>query len=537
MNQKVKDAIVAGKTFLGIELGSTRIKAVLINEDYTQAAGGSYGWENRLENGIWTYHLDEVWEGLRGSFQDLRGDVDKRYGIPLVRVGAIGISAMMHGYLAFDDEGGLLVPFRTWRNTCTEEAARVLSEQFHFNIPQRWSIAHLYQAILNGEGHVKDIAFFTTLAGYVHWKLTGEKVLGIGDASGMFPVDSGTKTYDAGMMRQFDALVRKAGLGLRLSGMLPKVLCAGESAGVLSAEGARLLDPGGSFPQGGIQAGIPLCPPEGDAGTGMAATNSVAARTGNVSAGTSIFAMAVLEKPLSGVYPEIDMVTTPCGKPVAMVHCNNCTSDLDAWLKLFNELLQSFGVYVEKTSLYDVLYRKALEGAAGGGGLLSYNYYGGEPVTALEEGRPLFVRKPDSDFTLANFMRVVLYSTMATLKIGMDILTEKEGIRLDRLLGHGGLFKTRGVGQRLLAAALDAPVAVMDSAGEGGAWGIALLAAYMDRKGAGETLEAFLSQRVFTGSLGETLRPDAEDRQGFTEYMERYKAGLAIERAAADFLS
>ncbi|MDR3161779.1 MAG: FGGY-family carbohydrate kinase [Spirochaetaceae bacterium] len=528
---QIKDAINAGKTFLGIELGSSRIKAVLIGEDFSPLASGSYDWENRLEQGIWTYHLEDVWTGLQESFARLSAEVRSRYGLPLTRLGSAGISAMMHGYLAFDAQGALLAPFRTWRNTTTEEAAGILSDRFHFNIPQRWSIAHLYQAMLNKEGHVRDIAFLTTLAGYVHWKLTGEKVLGIGDASGMFPIDSGTKTYHQGMMDRFDALVRDAGLDLKLRSLLPAVLSAGEQAGVLSAQGARLLDPAGNIP-----AGIPLCPPEGDAGTGMVATNSVAERTGNVSAGTSIFAMAVLEKPLSGVYPEIDMVTTPSGKPVAMVHCNNCTSDLDAWFRLFNEVLQGFGVRAAKPALYDALYGKALEGEADGGGLLSYNYYGGEPITASEQGRPLLVRRPDSSLTLANFVRVLLYAAMGTLKIGMDILTEKEGIRLDRLLGHGGLFKTPQVGQRLMASALNVPVAVMAGAGEGGPWGMALLAAYGIRRASAETLEDFLGRRVFVRADGTTAEPDAKDRQGFAAFMERYKAGLPIERAAAEYL-
>lgn len=527
----VKDMINAGGTFLGIELGSTRIKAVLIGEDFAPLASGAYDWENRLENGIWTYHTDEVWAGIQGSFQNLSAELTGRYGISLTGVGAIGISAMMHGYLPFDKNGGQLVPFRTWRNTMTEKASQILSEQFHFNIPQRWSIAHLYQAILNGEDHVKDICFLSTLAAYVHWKLTGEKVAGIGDASGIFPIDPETKNYQPRMMEQFDLLMRGEGLNLRIGDILPRVLTAGTAAGVLSAEGAKLLDPAGNLP-----AGIPLCPPEGDAGTGMTATNSVAERTGNISAGTSVFAMIVLEKALAGVYPEIDMVTTPAGKPAAMVHCNNCTSDLDAWLRLFHETLRAFGVKVEKSALYDTLYRKALEGAADCGGLLSYNYYGGEPVTALEQGRPLFVRTPDSGLTLANFMRVTLYSTMATLKIGMDILTEKEHIRLERLLGHGGLFKTRGVGQRFMAAALNVPVAVMESAGEGGAWGIALLAAYLSQKGKNETLEAFLADKVFVHAGGETVQPDARDRRGFGEFMVRYRAGLPIERAAVEHL-
>jgi sugar (pentulose or hexulose) kinase len=526
-----KQMIIEGKTFLGIELGSTRIKAVLIGEQFTPLVSGSYDWENRLEHGLWTYHLDEVWNGIQGSFQALSAELDRRFGVPLTTPGAIGISGMMHGYLAFDKNGRQLVPFRTWRNTTTEEAANRLRETFHFNIPHRWSAAHLYQAMLNREDHVRDLAFLTTLSGYVHWKLTGEKVLGIGDASGMFPIDSQTKTYHKRMLEQFDALTQEQGLSLSLEALLPRVLVAGEKAGVLSAEGARLLDPTGR-----LNVGILLCPPEGDAGTGMVATNSVAERTGNVSAGTSIFAMAVLEKELSGVYPEIDMVTTPSGKPVAMVHCNNCTTDLDGWLRLFNETLQSFGVQIEKPALYDALYRKALEGDADCGGLLSYNYYGGEPITALEQGRPLFVRTPDSSLNLANFMRAILYSTMATLKIGMDILTEKEQIRLDRLLGHGGLFKTKGVGQGLMASALNVPVAVMESAGEGGAWGIALLAAYARQKGASETLEDFLDAHVFVHADGEAVKPEAKDQQGFATFMKRYQAGLAIERAAVENL-
>ncbi|MDR1617963.1 MAG: FGGY-family carbohydrate kinase [Treponema sp.] len=527
----VKDAIAAGKTFLGIELGSTRIKAVLIGEDFSSLASGGYDWENRLEEGMWTYHLDDVWKGIQGSFQNLSAEIDRRYGISLARPGAVGISAMMHGYLAFDAKGSLLAPFRTWRNTTTEAAAQILSENFRFNIPLRWSAAHLFQAILNREDHVKDIGFLTTLAGYVHWKLTGEKVIGIGDASGMFPVDSKTKTWHRRMLEQFDTLVREAGQPVTLEGLLPKVLTAGEKAGVLSAEGAKLLDPAGK-----LEAGIPLCPPEGDAGTGMVATNSVAERTGNVSAGTSIFAMVVLEKELSGVYPEIDIVTTPSGKPVAMVHCNNCTSDLDAWMRLFDETLQTFGFRVEKPALYSALYRKAMEGASDGGGLLSYNYYGGEPITALEQGRPLFVRMPDSSLSLGNFMRVILYSTMGTLKIGMDILTEKEHIRLDRLMGHGGFFKTKYVGQGFMASALNVPVAVMESAGEGGAWGIALLAAYGSLKGENETLEGFLRNRVFARSGGSAMEPYAVDRQGFANFMKHYQAGIAIERAAVEHL-
>jgi sugar (pentulose or hexulose) kinase len=437
---------------------------------------------------------------------------------------------MMHGHLVFDKAGNQLVPFRTWRNTITEQAAAALTEQFAFNIPQRWNIAHLYQAMLNKEPHVKDIAFLTTLAGYVHWKLTGRKALGVGDASGMFPIDSTINDYNRRMLQQFDGI--SAGSGWKLEDILPKVLNAGEDAGALTEEGAKLLDPAGH-----LKAGIPLCPPEGDAGTGMVATNSVAERTGNISAGTSVFAMIVLEKALSKVYTEIDMITTPSGKPVAMVHCNNCTSDLDAWVKLFGELTELLGAKAEKPALYDALYYKALEGDADCGGLVPYNYYAGEPITGLDQGRPLFVRSPDSRFTLANFMRALLFSTMGTLKIGMDILTEKEKVRLDQLLGHGGLFKTKGAGQKLMAAALNVPVSVMESAGEGGAWGIALLAAYRKHKNEGETLEAFLTQRVFANNAGERADPDPKDVQGFAVFMSRYTAGLAVERAAVEHLS
>jgi sugar (pentulose or hexulose) kinase len=518
-----------GKTFLGIELGSTRIKAVLINENFDPAAAGSHDWENKLLDGVWTYSLDDVWAGLQSCFRALARDVEARYKKPLsgLRIGAIGISAMMHGYLVFDKEGKQLVPFRTWRNTMTEKAAAELTETFGFNIPQRWSIAHLYHAVLNKEPHVKDVAFLTTLAGYVHWKLTGRKALGIGDASGVFPIDGTVNNYHSRMIGQFEKL---AGPLLKLEEILPEVLNAGDDAGTLTEEGARLLDPSGD-----LKAGIPLCPPEGDAGTGMVATNSVAERTGNVSAGTSVFAMAVLEKELSGVYTEIDMVTTPGGKPVAMVHCNSCTSDLDAWVNLFKEAAELFSPKVEKKDLYDLLYYRALEGDADGGGLLSYNYYSGEPITGLEQGRPLFTRAPDSRLTLANFMRTLLYSTMATLKKGMDILLKQERIRLDRLLGHGGLFKTEGVGQRFMAAALGVPVGVTASAGEGGAWGIALLAAYMPEK-KGMTLEAFLAQKVFTRNPGTWTSPGTQDVQGFETFMKRYTEGLAIEKAAVEHL-
>jgi len=521
----IKQVIIENKTSLGIELGSTRIKAVLIDDTYAPIASGSHDWENKLENDIWTYHLDDVWVGLQDCFKNLALDVKNRYGLTLSSVGSIGISAMMHGYLVFDKNGNQLVPFRTWRNTMTEKASALLTEKFKFNIPQRWSIAHLYQAILNKEPHLKNIDFMTTLAGYVHWKLTGKKTLGIGDASGMFPVDNGN--YNQPMLKKFDDLIAHDKYGWKIADILPAVLNAGENAGVITAEGAKLLDASGN-----LQAGIPLCPPEGDAGTGMVATNSVAERTGNVSAGTSIFAMIVMEKELSKVYPEIDIVTTPAGKPVAMVHCNNCTSDIDAWVKLFRELLEVNGAKIDKPALYDALYYKALEADEDCGGLLSFNYYSGETITEIEEGRPLFTRLPDSNFTLANFMRTLLFSSMATLKYGIDILTEKEKARIDSLLGHGGLFKTKGVGQRFMAAVFNAPVGVMESAGEGGAWGIALLAAFM-REGE-KTLEKFLTEKVFTRKTGARIDPDPKDVESFKKFMKQYTAGLKIEKTAVE---
>ncbi|MDR0496857.1 MAG: FGGY-family carbohydrate kinase [Treponema sp.] len=526
-----KKAIIEGKTALGIELGSTRIKAVLIDENYELIASGGHDWENKLENGVWTYALDDVWAGVQNSFRNLADDVQKRYGLTLSTIGAVGISAMMHGYLVFNKEDKLLVPFRTWRNTMTEKAAVALTEKLQFNIPQRWSIAHLYQAILNKEDHVKDIAFLTSLAGYVHWKLTGQKVIGIDDGSGLFPVDSTVNNYHVKMLGQFEELVKPLGFSWNISGILPKALCAGENAGTLTAEGAKLLDLSGN-----LQAGIPFCPPEGDAGTGMVATNAVAERTGNVSAGTSIFAMIVLEKALSKVYPEVDMVTTPAGKPVAMVHCNNCTTDLDAWAKLFRELADLTGAKIDKAALYDALYFKALEGDEDCGNLLSYNFYSGEHNIGIEQGRPLFVRLPDRNFTLANFMRTLLFSTMGTLKLGMEILTEKEHVHVDSLLGHGGLFKTKGVGQRLMAGALNTPVSVMESAGEGGAWGIAILAAYLLHGKESGPLEQFLGGKVFAGKSSTRLEPDAKDVSSFRKFMERFVAGLKVERAAVENL-
>ena len=513
---------------LGIELGSTRIKAVLLDENHRPAASGSYAWENELVDGVWTYSLDAVEKGLQACVADLLRDAREKLGAPLTTVGAMGISAMMHGYLAFDAEGKQLCEFRTWRNTMTGKAASKLTACFGFNVPQRWSIAHLYQALLNGEAHVGKLDFFTTLAGYVHWRLTGEKVIGIGDASGMFPIDSEALDYDGEMLAKFDALPEAAALPRKLRALLPRVLTAGKPAGRLTAEGARWLDPSGT-----LQPGILLAPPEGDAGTGMAATNAVAVETGNVSAGTSDFAMVVVDK-LPGVHREIDMVTTPAGKPVAMVHCNNCTSDLNAWVKLFGEFAEAMGIRADASQLFGTLYRKALEADADLGGLLAYNYFSGEHITGFEEGRPLFVRTPDSRFTLANFMRTHLYAALSSLKIGMHILLDDEGVQVDQILGHGGLFKTKGVGQKIMAAAMNVPVAVMESAGEGGAWGIALLAGYLADRAEGDTLERYLSESIFAGMMGETLRPEPADVDSFNDYIQRYRAGLPIERAAVE---
>ena len=530
MESNHKSMINSKRTTLGIEIGSTRIKAVLIGEDHAPIASGGHTWENKLEEGIWTYSLEDVWAGLQNCYQDLSENVMRQYDVKLTSVGALGISGMMHGYLVFDQNDQQLVPFRTWRNTITGQAAEILSKEFNFNIPQRWSVAHLYQAILGGEEHVKDIAFMTTLAGYVHWQLTGEKVLGVGEASGMFPIDSNLNAYNPEMLRQFNRLCAEKDYSWKLENIMPKVLTAGDNAGYLSANGAKLLDPTGT-----LQPGIPMCPPEGDAGTGMVATNSVAPRTGNVSAGTSIFAMVVLEKELSKVYPELDVVTTPTGKPVAMVHCNNCSSEIDGWVRVFTELLENMGHKPSKDELYSVLYNKALSADPDGGNLLAYNYLSGEHITGFEEGRPLFVRKQNSNFTLGNFMRALLFSAMGTLRIGMDILTRNEQVRLDKLLGHGGIFKTKGVAQQLMAGALNVPVAVMASAGEGGAWGIALLAAYMKNKAKDETFEAYLDQKVFAQESLSFIEPKAEDIEGFNLFLQRYKDGLDIEKAAIEY--
>lgn len=532
----IQKEIEGGKTVLGIEFGSTRIKAVLIGGDHTPLASGSHEWENRYEDGLWTYSLDAVWTGLQESYRNLCNEVLEKYDIPLRTIGAIGFSGMMHGYMAFDEDGNLLVPFRTWRNTNAGQATKELTELFQFNIPHRWSIAHLHQAILNKEDHIGNISYLTTLAGYVHWMLTGEKVMGVGEASGMFPIDSKTNDYDQGKIELFNGRLASENISWQLQDILPKVLVAGEPAGVLTAEGAKLLDPTGQ-----LQAGIPLCPPEGDAGTGMVATNSVAERTGNVSAGTSVFAMIVLEKALSKLYPEIDMVTTPSGKPVAMVHTNTCTSDLNAWVGLFREFTIALGVKIDQSKLFETLFKQALSGDKDGGGLLAYNYFAGEPITHFEEGRPLFVRTPESRFTLANFMRVHLFSAVGTLKIGMDILFEQEQVQIDQVLGHGGFFKTEGVGQTIMATAMNVPVSVMETAGEGGPWGMALLAAYMahkmGHKEQNESLEAYLNDKVFAGESSLTISPVQKDVEGFATFMERYKKGLVIERAAVEALS
>lgn len=522
-----KQTIAAGRAVLGIEFGSTRIKAVLIDESHAPIASGAHDWENRLEDGVWTYSLEDIWSGLQDCYRKMTEDVKTRYGVSVTKLAAIGFSGMMHGYMAFDEAGELLVPFRTWRNTITGEAAAELSGVLNFNIPQRWSIAHLYQAVLNDEPHVGSVRFFTTLAGYIHWKLTGEKVIGVGEASGMFPIDSAARDFDAKMLKTFEALPKVQKYPWKLSDILPKVLVAGDHAGALTAEGAKLLDPSGM-----LEAGIPMAPPEGDAGTGMVATNSVAVRTGNVSAGTSVFAMVVLEEALKKVHEELDMVTTPMGDAVAMVHCNNCTSDLNAWVGLFKDFADTFGLAVDMDNLYGTLYNKALQGDKDCGGLVAFNCFSGEPVIGLNEGRPMFVRKPDAKLTLANFMRTHLYASLATLKIGCDILFKEEKVKVDTLYGHGGLFKTKGVGQSILAAAMDAPVAVMETAGEGGPWGMAVLAAYMVNRKDGEALDTYLNNRVFAGQQGSVMQPDAADVKGFDEYIESYRAAIAAEQAA-----
>ncbi len=528
---RAQQSISSGQTFLGIELGSTRIKAVLTDQNHQPIASGSHTWENSFRDGYWTYSLEEIQDGIRKCYASLQQSVEEQYALPLRTFGAIGVSAMMHGYLAFNEDNQLLAPFRTWRNTVTGEAAEALTGMFHFSIPQRWSIAHLYQAILNEEEHVKEISYLTTLAGYIHWLLTGEKVIGIGDASGMFPVDPQTKQYDEKMLRIFDEKISNKEYSWSLARILPKVLLAGSPAGFLTDYGAGLLDPIGT-----LQAGIPFCPPEGDAGTGMTATDSVAPNTGNVSAGTSIFAMIVLKEPLSEVYPEIDVVTTPSGEPVAMVHCNNCLGDFDAWVSLMGQAAKLMGADFKTPELYDKLYEAALAGDTDCGGLLAYNYISGEHVTGFSEGRPLFVRRPDSRFSLENVMRTHLYASLGTISIGMETLLQKENVQIQKISGHGGFFKSSYAGQRMMSCALRSPVCVMKTAGEGGPWGMAILAAYMIQKNSGETLEEYLSGRVFANAEMITVNPDSNDMNGFRIFMKSYRAGLAIERRATELI-
>src|SRR4051812_35689383 len=521
--------ITSGRTAVGIELGSTRIKAVLIGPDHAPLAVGSHDWENQFVDRRWTYSLDAVWSGGRESFAALAEDVRRRHGAELAGGGALGVSAMMHGYLGFDADGEVLTPFRTWRNTNTGRAAERLSAEFGCNIPHRWSVAHLYQAVLDREEHVGRLDHLTTLAGYVHWQLTGQKVLGIGDASGMVPIDGDTGGYDTTMLARFDELAAEAGVELTLADLLPAIAVAGQQAGTLTEAGAALLDPTGR-----LRPGIPLCPPEGDAGTGMVATNSVAPRTGNVSAGTSIFAMVVLERELDRVHRELDLVTTPAGDPVAMVHCNNGASELNAWVGLFAEFARALGADVESSTVFQTLFAAALGGESDGGGMLAYNYLSGEPITDFEEGRPLFLRSPGSRFDLGTFMRTHLFASLATLRIGMDVLQKAEGARLDRMFAHGGLFKTEGVAQRFLAAAIDTPVSVGDVAAEGGAWGIAVLAAFATGRSPDQSLADYLDSAVFADAGLQTAQPDPADVAGFDAFLERYVAGLPVERAAVE---
>lgn len=529
----VRDAIVNGQTVIGIELGSTRIKTVLTGPDNMPVASGSHDWENSYIDNIWTYNLNSIWTGIQKSYKNMTEDVKSQYSVPILKVKAIGISGMMHGYMVFDKDGKLLTPFRTWRNNITSKASEILTKQFNYPIPQRWGIAHLYQSILNKEEHISKIDYMTTLSGYIHWQLTGQKVLGINDASGIFPIDLEIKKYNSRMIKQFDELIRLhcQNTPFSLKDILPTVLTAGTQAGRLTIEGSKLLDVTGQ-----LHPGIPLCPPEGDAGTGMIATNSISLRTGNVSAGTSVFTMVVLEKELSKTYPEIDLVTTPDGKLVAMVHSNNCTSDYDAWISIFAEVAESLGIDVEKHRIYDALLGMSLKGDPDCGGLLAYGYISGEHITGFEEGRPLFVRSPHSNFNLANFMRVNLFTALGALRIGMDILTESESVKVEEILGHGGFFKTKNVGQKIMAAAMNTPVSVMETAGEGGSWGIALLASYMVSRGDNETLEAFLKERIFNGKQLSRVAPEPIDVAGFNTFMKRYIQGLKIEKTAVDCL-
>lgn len=527
MKKSIKtDKIVSGKTALGIEFGSTRIKAVLIDDAHDTLAVGIYDWQNKFENNIWTYGLDDITKGLQGCYADLASKVKEQYGVTLTKIGCIGISAMMHGYMVFDKEDNLLAPFRTWRNNCAEFAATELSRLFNYNIPARWSVAHLYQAILNGEEHVDKLAFQTTLEGYIHWQLTGNKVLGVGEASGMFPVDLTTKSYDGLMVNQFDKILAKHNLPYRIEQILPKILLAGEDAGCLTKQGAKFLDPTGN-----LKGGIPLCPPEGDAGTGMVATDSIKVRTGNISAGTSIFAMMVLEKKLSKPYPEIDLVTTPVGDLVAMVHCNNCTSELNCWVNLFDEFNKLVGNSMDKSSLYEKLFLASLDGDNDCGKVMTINYTSGENITHVENGVPMVMHDVDSKFNLSNFMRSQLYATMATLKVGMDLLLDNEKVEIDKIYAHGGLFKTKGVAQKYLAAALGADVTVMDTASEGGAWGMAVLAMFALR-GGGMSLADYLDEKVFNNVSCVTVAPDSDVCEGFNKYTKQFLASLDVERLA-----
>lgn len=540
-SKEIVKEIEEGGAVLGLEFGSTRIKAVLVDSQYEPVASGAFDWENSLVDGIWTYSLEEVHEGIVAAFASLRKDVEEKYNIPLTKIKAMGVSAMMHGYLAFDSDMNLLVPFRTWRNTITQEASRILSDQFNYPVPERWSIAHLFQAMLNKEEHVSKIGFLTTLAGYAHYMLCGEKVLGVGDASGMFPIDSESCCYDQDMMSYFDSLVEAEGYGWKLDDLLPKVLVAGESAGCMTKEGALWLDPTGT-----LEPGCMMAPPEGDAGTGMVATNSVSPRTGNVSAGTSVFAMVVLEKPLEKTYSgKIDMVTTPDGKPCAMAHANNCTGEYDKWIRLFGEAAELLGAKFTKDELYAAVLGSAKNGAKDGGGLIPFNYISGESITGFSQGRPLFVRTQDAEFNLANFMRSQVYTSLGALRAGMDILFEQEKVQLDSLTGHGGFFKTEGVGLPVMAAAMHTPVTVMSTAGEGGPWGMALLASYAagcnsDGNSDGSAnkekicLGDWLKKKVFALAQTKTVMPDKADVEGFNQFFARYSKALAVEKAAVE---
>ncbi|MBF4695043.1 xylulokinase [Fusibacter ferrireducens] len=513
--------------YLGIEIGSTRIKAVLIDREFEIIASGSYSWENKLQDGYWTYALEEVWQGIQQAYQEIKTAVLEKYGVVLMKIGGLGISGMMHGYLTFDHDDQLLVPFRTWRNNLQSEASKSLTALFNYPIPERWSIAHHYQALLNGEAHVHQITFLTTIAGYIHWQLTGEKVVGIGEASGMFPIDIDTKAYNLKMLDQYNTLLNDKGIAYTIESILPKTLMAGENAGVLTKAGAALIDPSGD-----LVAGIALAPPEGDAGTGMVATNCISKRKSVLSAGTSVFGMVVLERDLASVHKEIDQVTTPAGDLVAMVHANNCSSDLNAWVGLFKEVMDLSGHVMDASELFEILFKASLKGESDCGGLLTYGYLSGEHITGFEVGMPLFLRHPDSRFNVPNFMRAQLFSALGAIKIGFDILLEKEQIVIDEVLGHGGIFKTEGVAQRYLAAAIDTSVSVMETAGEGGPWGMAILSAFLDRKEKSETLEVFLAQHVFKNSAKQSIAPDKSEVEGFAVYMKQYKAGLVVEKEA-----